>query len=123
MDRLIIAQGQSDLQQVVAALQAAGRVASLNHRGKYQADQQGDDGNYDEQFDQSERTWSDLRHMRDSLQERLLASAGGMIRSAGGICLVRLRGAFSLEDLVPNWNVVRGAVARQPRQGLPPALP
>src|SRR5262249_11092992 len=46
--------GQAELVQVVAALDAAGRLAGLLHRRQQQSDEDGDDGDHHQEFDQGE---------------------------------------------------------------------
>ena len=54
-DRVVIVMnGNPDLLEVVHALNASCRLPRLLYRGQQQADQDGDDGNDDEQFDQRE---------------------------------------------------------------------
>jgi hypothetical protein len=47
--------GQADLLEVVRAGGAGGGVADFLHGGQQEADEHGDDGNHDEEFDQRER--------------------------------------------------------------------
>src|SRR5262249_29826731 len=51
-----VVDGQPHLLDVVAARQARGRLAHLLHRREKQTNQDGDDGNYHQQFDEGEAT-------------------------------------------------------------------
>jgi hypothetical protein len=48
--------GQSDLLEVVLALDPGGGLAHLLHGGEQEPDQDGNDGDHHQQFDERERT-------------------------------------------------------------------
>src|SRR6516165_11524935 len=52
MGIVIVVEGDADLHEVVGAPHAVGRLADLLHCWKKQADEHGDDCQYDKQFDQ-----------------------------------------------------------------------
>jgi hypothetical protein len=51
---VVVVGGQAELLEVVGALDAGGGLADLLDGGQQQADQDGDDGDDDEQFDEGE---------------------------------------------------------------------
>ena len=53
---VVVVQGQPQLLEVVAALQAGGGLADLLHGGEEQPDEDGDDGDHHQQLDQSKPT-------------------------------------------------------------------
>src|SRR5262249_50802556 len=61
---MVVVQSEPQLFEVVAALHAVGRLADLLDRGKEQANEDRDNGDYDQQFDQRERhTTSGVGHL------------------------------------------------------------
>jgi hypothetical protein len=53
---LVIVQGQADLLEMIAALNASCRLAGRLHRRQQQANQNANDGNDHQKLDQRERT-------------------------------------------------------------------
>jgi len=51
---VVVLKGEADLLEVVGALHSGGGFTHLLDGGEQQADQDGDDGDHDEQFDQRE---------------------------------------------------------------------
>src|SRR5262249_14633733 len=69
VDVVIVVQADTDLVQVVLALQPAGGLADLLDGGHQQADEDGDDGNDHQQFDQREGGTAAV-HGTDSRDDR-----------------------------------------------------
>src|SRR5262245_44340842 len=55
MHRVVSVSGHAHLLEVVGALDAAGGLAHLLHRGQEQADEDGDDGDHHQQLNERER--------------------------------------------------------------------
>ena len=79
----VVVQGEADLLQVVLALHAGGGLADLLDGGQQQADQDGDDGDHDQQFDERERSTRNdpgKDHVRD-LKGEMKEDSGNVVEN------------------------------------------